>query len=158
MSDNLTRQKHLPTRRSRPGKDPFTWGLMTKHRAWVGDELFIKRRQIIQCPWFAILLTRICMTDTDRDPHDHSRSFFTFILTGGYTEDRYTRRDLSDEYQVHHPRFSVKYLPHTVAHRITHVDGTLRTLAILGPKHGDFHFWTPEGLVNHKVYDDDLAG
>lgn len=138
------------TERSRTS---FRWGLMRRHWAQVDGETFIWRRQIVQCPWFAVLLTRIGATDS-RDPHDHSRSFVSFILRGGYTELVYPDKDdLSVVRERTHRRWSIHTLRHIEAHRIIKIEHPLTTFAVCGRMQvKEFTFWTPEGRVPWPQY------
>ena len=47
------------------------WDFLGRYQVRVDGQLFIDRLRIIQCPWFAVLLTRIHHDDLDRDPHKH---------------------------------------------------------------------------------------
>jgi hypothetical protein len=107
----------------------------------------------VQCPWFALLATRIYLPDPDRDPHDHSRWFATFIVSGGYRERVWDDpRDLSASRERYHRRFSVMVLRRTQAHRITRIDGKVRTFIVAGPWREDFRFWTAGGPVRRGDY------
>jgi hypothetical protein len=144
-----------PTERS--PKSP-RWDFMGRYQVRVGGELFLDRLRVIQCPWFAVLLTRICHDDNDRDPHNHSRPFATFILSGGYAErvypmpDHMGRGGAGPSEVREHPRFSLRIMPQRWAHQITRIDGPLRTLVIAGRHHGTWHFWTKDGPVDWKEY------
>ncbi len=154
----------ITTRRS--PKSP-RWDLMGRYRVEVGGELFLDRLRIVQCPLFAVLLTRIRQPDAGRDPHSHSRAFATLILSGGYTErvwprpeglrgperDTWASHVLHQGHERRHGRFSLRCLPQSWAHRITRVDGNLRTLVIAGPHHREpWSFWTPDGPVPWQEY------
>lgn len=141
-----------PPRTSRSPKSP-RWDLLGHYQVHVDGVLFIDRLRVIQCPWFAVLLTRIHGPDTARDPHDHSRGFVTFILSGSYSEHLIRTADGADLGVREHPRWSLRHMPRTWAHSITTVRGHLRTLVLAGPHHGTFHFWTPTGPVDWHDYD-----
>jgi hypothetical protein len=118
----------------------------------VGRRLLLSRRRL-QCPLFAVLATRIYLPDPDRDPHDHSRWFVTFIVSGGYDELVWDDpRGLTAFRERHHGRFSVKVLRRDQAHRITRAEGKLRTLVVAGRWHGPFRFWAPGGPVDQRDY------
>lgn len=129
------------------------WDLMGRYQVHVGGDLFIDRLRVVQCPLFAVLLTRIHGPDTGRDPHTHSRPFATFILSGSYTERVWPSpgRGLAATGR-RHPRFSLRFMPATWAHQITEVNGPLRTLVIAGRHRGTWHFRTPDGPVDWKDY------
>lgn len=50
-------------------------------------EVHFRRYRLIQTPWFAIYLHKICQSDMDRDMHDHPWNFTSLILKGAYQED-----------------------------------------------------------------------
>jgi hypothetical protein len=128
------------------------WDFLGRYQVHVDGHLFIDRLRIIQCPWFAVLLTRIHQADTDRDPHNHSRAFWTFILSGSYTERMCRTRAPDVTWTRRHRRFSVKSMPVTQAHEITEIQGPLRTLVFAGRHHGTFCFWTPAGPADWRDY------
>jgi len=126
---------------------------MGRYQVRVGGELFLDRLRVVQVPWFAVLLTRIYADDLDRDPHNHSRAFVTFIVSGGYAERVWNTSRVTGEGHVReHRRFSLRFLPQSWAHQITRVDGPLRTFVIAGRHHGTFHFWTAQGPVDWRDY------
>ena len=125
---------------------------MGRYQVHVAGRLFIDRLRVIQCPWFAVLLTRIHSADIGRDPHNHSRGFWTFILSGGYTERLCRTSSPGVTWTRRHRRFSLKHMPVGWAHQITRIDGPLRTLVFAGRHHGTFHFWTPDGPVDWRDY------
>jgi hypothetical protein len=149
MSAPRTGTTHPAT--SRSPRSP-RWGFGGRHRVRVGDELHLTRRRV-QCPIFALLATRIFTPDSSRAPHNHSRWFATLILSGGYWESVWDdSADLSAWRVRHHSRFSVMVLRRDQAHRITRVEGKLRTFVVAGPWRGDFEFWTPDGPVGRRDY------
>ena len=129
------------------------WDFFGRYQVRVGGELFLDRLRVIQTPLFAMLLTRIYADDPERDPHNHSRAFCTFILSGGYAERVWDfDRAAGESWVREHRRFSLMVLPQSWAHRITRVDGPLRTLVLAGRHHGTWHFWTAGGPVDWKEY------
>jgi hypothetical protein len=118
----------------------------------VDGELHLSRRRL-QCPLFALLATRIYTPDSGRAPHNHSRWFATFIVSGGYDEVVYDDPgDLGACRERYHRRFSVMVLRRDQAHRITRVEGKLRTFAVAGWWRGDFWFLTEDGPVPREQY------
>lgn len=149
MSAPRTGTSHPVT--SRSPRSP-RWGFGGRHRVWVDGELHLIRRRI-QTPIFGLLATRIFTPDSDRAPHTHSRWFATFIVSGGYWEVVHDDpADLSAGRERHHGRWSVMVLRRTQAHRITSVEGKLRTFVVAGPWRGDFEFWTDDGPVGRREY------
>jgi len=130
------------------------WDLMGRYQVRVGGELFLDRLRLIQTPLFAILITRIHLPDADRDPHNHSRAFATFILSGGYSEQVWPHPQRPGSSKVRlHKRFSLMRLPQSWAHRIVSVDGPLRTLVFAGRHHREpWSFWTVDGPVDWGEY------
>jgi hypothetical protein len=129
------------------------WGFLGRHWVRVGGELFLDRRQLVQTPWFSLLLTRIHGPDEGRDPHDHSRWFASFALTGGYDETVWTDpAHLSRTRVRSHRAGSVHVMRAEHAHLITSVRGPLRTLVIAGRHRGTWSFWTPQGKVDWREY------
>lgn len=134
-------------------RSSWRWGLLTPHWSKINGKYFVRRLQIVQAPWFAVLLTKICKADTDRDPHNHSRSFISFILSGGYTEEVYSDpEDLSVKRVRVHRRFSCHVMRSAEAHSITEIQEPLRTLAFCGRMKDELSFWTPEGRVSWRLY------
>jgi hypothetical protein len=138
----------------RRSRTSWSWGFMRKHWVTFDGAVFNKRLQIVQCPWFAVLLTKIYRPDTERDPHTHHRSFASWIISGGYTEKVF--RDpgnLGDMLMRTHGRWSVHVLRNDTAHTITSIEKPLWTLVFCGPMSASFDFWTPSGKkVNWKDY------
>jgi len=129
------------------------WGVNRDYWVRVGDEPFLDRKVLVICPWFGVFLTEIHKPDAgDRPPHDHSRSFVSLILSGGYSELVYSD-DVHGARARFHERRSVHLMPRRKAHVITEVRGKLRTLVFAGRSYGSWSFWTPEGKVDWKAYD-----
>ena len=136
----------------RSGRSP-RWGLMGRHWVRIGGEPFIDRRQVVQVPWFSLLVSRIHGPDAGRDPHDHSRWFASLILSGGYCETVYLDpADLARVRVRRHRRWSVHVMRPEHAHLITAVSGPLRTVVLAGRHRGTWSFWTPDGQVDWRAY------
>lgn len=58
----------------------------------INNELYLRRYFIIKTPWFGLFLHRIYKPDTNRCPHDHPFSFWSFVLKGWYIERVYSIR------------------------------------------------------------------
>lgn len=126
------------------------WGFNRDYWVQVGDDPFLDRRVLFICPWFGVFLTDILRPDADRDPHDHSRTFASFILSGSYAELVYT--DLKHVRARVHKRGSLHLMPLSKAHVITATIQPLRTLVVAGRSRGTWAFWTPQGKVDWKDY------
>lgn len=126
------------------------WDFMGRYQVRKDGVLFIDRLRVVQCPWFAVYLSRLLEPDEDRDPHDHSRSFASWVLRGGYRE-----RVLSETGQVSgrsHGRWSWHVMPRRRAHSITAVRPGTVTLLLAGKRAETWHFWTPRGRVDWRDY------
>lgn len=129
------------------------WALMQRHWVRVDGRPFLRRRQIVQTPWFSLLLTRIYGPDTGRDPHDHSRWFLSLRLSGRYRETVFTDPgDLSACYTAVRHRWTAHVMPADRAHVITEVTAPLRTLVFAGRHRGTWSFWTMDGKIDWKDY------
>jgi len=127
---------------------------MKMHRVALNGDPFLTRLQIIQTPWFAVLLTRIDQPDAPVAPHDHSRSFTSWIISGGYTEDVYLNISNLDSFtRVERKRWSWHVMPQRWAHSLVKVDKPLWTLVLAGKQENkDWHFWTWEGKIPYHQY------
>ena len=91
--------------------------------------------------------------DAQRDPHDHSRWFASFILSGAYSEKVWAVPGDLGVYTVRrHARFSLHVMPADRAHLITEVTSPLRTLVLAGKTRGTWSFWTAGGKVDWRAY------
>jgi hypothetical protein len=142
-------------RTERAGGGLPRWGVNRGYWVRVGDAPFLDRRVLLICPWLAVLWTEIHGPDDGRDPHDHSRSFVSIIISGGYDENVYADpADLGRVRARSHRRWSAHLMPSRCAHSITGVRGRLRTLALAGRSRGTWAFWTADGKVDWREYED----
>lgn len=130
----------------------YRWDFMGNYQVRVNGKIFLNRLRIILTPWFGIYVTRIHEPDLDRSPHNHSRWFATFILSGSYVEERWIVPGMTSLGTRNHGRFSIRAIPRDQAHSITKINGALRTLVICGPRFDNFKFWTTEGPVDWRDY------
>jgi hypothetical protein len=130
------------------------WGINEDYWVRLGEEPFIDRKILVICPWFAIFVSDIHQPDQQRDPHDHSRGFISFILNGGYMENLYRNPgDLNEVETRCHKRWSVHVMNISKAHSIVKVTHPLRTLVFAGKTRGTWSFWTAAGKIDWKKYD-----
>lgn len=87
--------------------------------------------------------------DQRKHPHDHSASFLSVRLLGGYEEDVFTDpSDLSVREHRVHPWLSGSVLKYTEAHSITKISRfPLVTLLITWKRRQESSYWTPEGKI-----------
>ncbi len=129
--------------------------------------LYMRRYRLVgfkgRIPWFFglnIFVHRIEQPDVDRDPHDHPWPFLSFVLQGGYTEERWGHhaeipRGTWDKFRtVERRRFSIRFRRARDLHRIRQLAGggpawTFVVTAGYGRKWG---FWTGSGWVDHSEY------
>jgi hypothetical protein len=135
------------------GKPSPRWAFMQGFQVVKNGRPYLDRLRIVQTPWFSVLLHRIHTPDLDRDPHDHPWWFTSLILSGSYEERIWDDPDRLNWVRTRRrPRFSLRAVRFTEAHRITAVDGLLWTLVLTGPRRREFRFWTPAGPVDWREY------
>lgn len=113
---------------------------------------YLRRLRVLQTPWFMIYLHWIYLPDSDRDPHDHPMSFWSFIVRGGYIEKIYVDMGLAGSSPIRRNRFSGHFMPRRLAHMITKIDAGTITLLLGGPRKQKWGFWTSQGWVPWEEY------
>jgi hypothetical protein len=116
--------------------------------------VYLRRLRIAKTPLVGIQLHFIYECDTDRDPHDHPRTFWSLVLRGGYIEQVYKAvygRDFSVTV-MKWPRWSWHRFHLGWAHRITQIMPGTVTLVIIGPWRKVWGFHTSEGFVPYNKY------
>jgi hypothetical protein len=93
------------------------------------------RREFVATRWLKVMLHRFMPGATDKDPHDHPRSFVTFVLRGGYDD---VRRDGRVEW-LRAPAIRYRPAEHEHLTRV-HNDGAT-TVVIMGPVRRQWGFW-----------------
>ena len=117
------------------------------------SRVYLRRRRLIQTPWFGVLWHRIFLPDSDRDPHDHPWPFASFVVRGGYREQIYPDPASLDRFIVRDwKRFSWHIVGTEAAHRIIHVSPGTITLILTGRRLREWGFWTSRGFVNWRSY------
>lgn len=108
------------------------WGFMGAQD--IGDDPYLDRLRILWTPLFSVYLHHIHKDDGNRAAHDHPWRFWSFVLTGGYTELFFPdKQDFSRVISRTHRRWSLHSISTKGAHRIVSVDKPLWTLVITGP-------------------------
>jgi hypothetical protein len=104
-----------------------------------GDK-YLTRLRLIMTPWFSLYYHQIHEPDWDRALHSHPWVFTSFVLSGGYWEDRHvTPTDGSlfwddNRQTLHRPRWSLRSMKRNEAHMITKVLPNTRTLVLTGKR------------------------
>lgn len=127
------------------------WAWMEGFQVSTNGHPFLDRLRVVQTPWFGIYLHRIHEPDPDRDPHDHPWPFISLILSGSYEEVTFTGPQELGHYQLR-KRGSAHFMSTRKAHRITDVQGILWTLVLTGPRIREWGFWTDEGWLHWRDY------
>lgn len=150
-------------------QQPRRWVLLGRFVLRRADgQIYLKRRRIVQTPWFGVYYHRITSADPGYDLHDHPWAFASIVLSGGYVEERcpthaaVARAQLNFQWPETFPRGDVRRrragsCARTrlgTAHRITRLlRPASRTLVFVGPRHETWGFYTPQGFLDHKLYD-----
>jgi hypothetical protein len=93
------------------------------------------RRELIASRWLKLLVHRFVPGATDRDPHDHPRSFVTICWRGGYDD---VRADGAVDV-VRAPTIRFRRAEHEHVTRV-HDDGA-HTVVVMGPLRREWGFW-----------------
>jgi hypothetical protein len=128
--------------------------------------VYMRRRRIVQTPWFGLYLHRFDAADPGLDLHDHPWWFASIVLRGGYVEEVAAARDaprqalFAEEFTScnrgverawHAP--SVHSVRLDECHSIRRL---LRvptwTLVVCGPRRRTWGFYEPDGWVRSQSY------
>jgi hypothetical protein len=124
------------------------WAFFTPYGSHIDGKPFLTRFIFFSTPYGGCHITWSRQADNQREyPHDHSATFLSVRLLGGYEEDVFTEpADLSVREHRVHRWLSASRLRWTEAHSITRISrlGTV-TLLILGRRRNHSVYWTPEG-------------
>lgn len=123
--------------------------------------IYLARLRIVQTPWFAVYLHRIEGPDPGIDLHDHPWPFVSFILRGGYREQRARvwrgRNHASTSVRVmprEHRAPGINRMHLNEAHTISQVFRVPTwTLMFVGRRSRQWGFFTPEGWYEHTAYE-----
>lgn len=137
----------------RAGRPGARWAFMEGLDVGTDGDPYLDRLRLVQTPWFGIYLHHIHRPDIDADPHDHPWGFASLVIAGGYREAVWPdKHNLGRCVIRERPRWSLQRLGRGAAHIITHTDGTLWTLVLVGRRRGDWGFWTRSGFVGWREY------
>ena len=94
--------------------------------------------------------------DNDRDPHNHPMPFWSFVLAGGYAEQRYAMDQAGNKVVRPHRRRRRFSLARTRYGDFHHIFGLFErptiTLLLTGRRRSSWGFLTPEGYVDQATY------
>jgi len=134
------------------------WAFFMPYWSKIDGEPFLTRFIFAFTPYGGAHITRIHKADDQRKwPHDHSATFLSIRLLGGYEEDVYTDpADLTGKRHRVHKWLSASKLRYGEAHSITSVKPWTVTLLLLGKRRQKSNYWTPEGKqpLGMKMDDD----
>lgn len=132
---------------TRKGTGMRRWMFFEPYWSDIGGQRFLTRFVVAFTPYFGFHVTRIHMADDQREhPHDHTRTFWSWKLFGGYDENVYSGPVTNPVMRhVRHRPFGVHRLRHSEAHSITRVSPRLVTVLFLGPHRHGSGYWTPTG-------------
>lgn len=118
-------------------------------RWYLGPKLFGRR----------VYLHKICMSDTDRDPHSHPWDWTSIILRGSYRETRYVPTRYGDNPTLLAIEYADEtYFPLNVLQRNAgtihklELTNPVYTLVLRGKTERPWYFWTANGPVESSVY------
>lgn len=124
------------------------WMFLAPYWSHIDGRPFLTRFVFFFTPYGGCHITWIRQADNQREwPHDHSASFASLKLLGGYEEDVFSG-DVSNPVKRHrtHRWLSCHVMKHDEAHSITRISryGTVTLLFLARRRHGS-NYWTPEG-------------
>lgn len=131
----------------RKGGGMPSWAFLMRYWVSVNGKRLLTRWIFAFTPYGAAVTNRIHSADDQREwPHDHSGTFLSIILAGGYEEDVYSNPDdLASKRHRSHRWLSWHRMRYTEAHLITAVRPCTVTLLLLGRRRQKRNYWTPEG-------------
>lgn len=122
---------------------------------------YLVRWRLLQTPWFAIYLHKICQPDQDRHLHDHPWPFVSIVLRGGYDEVRphgYRSGARVGEwwparYEKRRGCLSIAFRRSTDLHRISRLHRRPTwTLLLVGPRRRDWGYSVGGRWISHDIY------
>ncbi len=123
-------------------------------------------RWVFQTPWFGLRLHKIWKSDSGRDFHDHPFAYTSFILSGGYVEERPCARwgqgavwgRFACDQCGETPTYVEQFKPGSVVRREAYSLHRLKltkpawTFVVTGPYKREWGFMTQTGWVPAKLY------
>jgi hypothetical protein len=115
--------------------------------------VYLRRRRIVQTPWFGVYHHRIFREDQDRHLHSHPWPFLSAVLTGGYREVVAMPAGDAVESVLTHRAGRIHRFPDGMVHKIVHVEPGTRTLVLVGRRRESWGFYVPgRGIVPWRTY------
>lgn len=111
----------------------------------------VARRTLLDVGFGKILWHRFFPGASDKDPHDHPRSFVTIILRGGYADISRGPLGIFVGEDIRAPTIRFRRATHAHITRV-HDDGAT-TLVIMGPLRRDWGFWKDGAWFEWKTYE-----
>ena len=115
-------------------------------------EVHFRRYRLLQTPWFAIYIHKICLSDMDLDMHDHPWNFASVILEGAYHETS----TYPPNFDVIHHRdcYSGDVIEHKAedAHKIRLISNVVWTLVFTSGRNRYWGYQTRQGWIGNKEY------
>lgn len=123
-----------------------------------GNTVYLVRYIVFKSRFGCIYIHRFMRTDAD-DPHDHPWNFWTYVISGGYTEkffDKSKPVHQNNKYLSYWTATENKRLPGSLAYRkctdihvvktdkerhMGELEGAPYTLCFMGPRRRDWGFW-----------------
>lgn len=108
---------------------------------------FLLRLHLFQTPWCSLMLHWFNYPDPQPDMHDHPVNLLSFVVRGGYEEER--------EIDGKTVKRQVKwwnFIRATDRHRIVKLNGPTITLVLAGKVVRKWGFWTKDGWVSWRDY------
>jgi len=120
---------------------------------------FLSRFIVFFTPLAGCHVTWIRQADNQREwTHDHSATFASFKLFGGYEEDVFSG-PVTSPVRRHrkHRWLSCHVMKHTEAHSITRVSPFTVTVLCTGRRRQPSNYWTPDGRQSTGMKMDERA-
>ncbi len=111
------------------------------------EDVYLTRLTLLRIPGLQVMLHWLHEPDWTRDPHDHPWPFASFVLRGGYTEERLVT-DEGNAWEIDRVERRIRWFnfcdSHS-AHRIATVKPKTLTLVITGGKCKSWSFYERTG-------------
>lgn len=114
--------------------------------------LHFRRYRLLQTPWFAIYIHRICKSDMDKDPHCHPWNFTSVILEGAYQEQSWYPPNF-DKMKIQ-SYYSGDVIEHKAedAHKLTLISPEVWTLVFVSGRERVWGYQTSAGWIDFETY------